>query len=115
MTSFGKKMPTIHPNGCEAMTWEDAERMEKRNEQHGWGFTAADCLRLTAKHMDADFAHHYEEDPDKAMAALAEKEMIEWRLTDANFHTFCGYLREGNYNGAVKWVLSDMMDTEERY
>ena len=111
-TYHGRVMDTDHPTGCVAMTWQDAERMEKRNEACGWGFTMAKCLHFLANHMDADYAHHNEEDKEKFLSAIAEKEMIEWRLEDANFHTFCGLLHDNKYAEALAWIAKEYCEME---
>lgn len=104
MIYHGRKMKTIHPEGCVAMTWADAERMEKRNEAHGWGFGMADCLRMLADHMDAEKARHEVTDNEKFLFATAKMEKIEWRLEGANFHTFCKLLRGNEYTKALEWI-----------
>lgn len=101
MKYYEKEMDTIHPNGCVAMTWEDAEAMEKLNNENGWGFGMSDLLRLVADHMDArEFDDH---EHDRIM------EMIEWRLTDANFHTFCELLHDNKYDNAVEWIMKEVV------
>ena len=110
MKYFGKEMEGIHPVGCIAMTWEDAERMAKRNEKDGWGFDMAKCLHFLANHMDADNVD--EGDNEQLMSAIATKEMIEWRLEDANFHTFCGYLHNNEYAHALAWIAKEYCDME---
>ena len=103
MTYHGKAMENIHPEGCVALTWEDAEKMEKLNSENGWGFSDADLLRLIADHMDANFAV---EDGEEPLEHNLKMESIEWRLEDANFHTLCGLLNAKDYNEAIRWVSS---------
>ena len=95
MKYYEKEMPTIHPKGCVAMTWEDAEEMESLNADCGWGFGLSNCLRFLSDHMDAF---------DKGDYLTAEK--IEWRLDDANFHTFSKHLNEHSYDYALNWIYN---------
>ena len=104
MKFHGKEMPTIHPEGCKAMTWEDAERMEKRNADHGWSIDFTTAIRMLADHMDAYTASLTEKDAEKVECAIAKYEMIEWRLADANFHGFCKLLHENKYAEAFKYI-----------
>ena len=103
MKYHGKEMPKIHPEGCKAMTWEDAERMEKENQENGWGFSTPDLLRLIADHMDGNYMVGDGEE-EKGLKMM---ECIEWRLEDANFHTLCGYLNERDYKKAVAYVVKE--------
>ena len=112
MMYHGRKMETIHPEGCVAMTWADAERMEKRNEANGWGFGMADCLRMLADHMDADEARNEVTDDEKFLFATAKMEKIEWRLEDANFHTFHKMLHDGEYVKALAWIAKEYCEME---
>ena len=107
MKYHGKEMTTIHPSGCVAMTWEDAERMEKRNEACGWGFTFANCLHFVADHMEANECLERNAMRDKHIVAKLKQEMIEWRLEDANFHDLCGFLHECEYAVAIDWAIKD--------
>lgn len=104
MTYYGKKMPTDHPEGCVAMTWKDAEEMDALNKENGWGFSNSDLLRLIADHMDA---HFDVEDGNDPMEARKKMECIEWRLTDANFHTLCAHLHKHDYREAIKWFADN--------
>ena len=110
MTYFGREMSTDHPTGCTAMTWEDAEAIAKLNEENTWGFTDAELLHLVADYMDADKKHKSTANARELMSALREKEMIEWRLEDCNFHTLCKLLHDGKYTEAIKWIMTEMMD-----
>lgn len=105
MKYYNKEMENIHPEGCVALTWEDAEKAERENEACGWGFSTPDCLRFIADHMDANYAVEDGEDPTEH---YRKQEWIEWRLEDANFHTLCGHLNAHDYNEAIKWVAEDM-------
>lgn len=110
MKYYGKEMPTIHPEGCTAMTWEDAEAMNKLNQENGWGFSMPDLLRLLADHMEAyDFG--YNGIPEEEAKRTQEK--IEWRLEDANFHKLCALLHDNDYvkaSEAITEEISNNMD-----
>lgn len=104
MMYHGEKMESVHPNGCVAMTWADAERMELLNKEHGWGLGMADCIRMLSDHMDAENARHEVTDSEKFLFATAKMEKIEWRLEDANFHTFHKHLHGKEYENALAWI-----------
>ena len=106
MKYFEKEMDTISPEGCVAMTWEDAEEMEMLNQEHGWGFSAPDLLRLISDHLDAFYAEQDGEDP---FELYRTQEKIEWRLEDANFHTLRGFLKLHDYKEAITWVTTDIL------
>ena len=110
MKYYEKEMETIHPEGCIMLTWEDAERMEKRNYKNGWGFSMADCLHKLATHMEAQ--ETIDEDDSKAPLAILEQEKIEWRLEDANFHEFRTLLHDNQYIKALAWIAKQFTDLE---
>ena len=105
MTYHGKDMTTVHPEGCVSMTWEDAEAMDKLNQENGWGFSDSDLLRLVADHIDA---HHDETDGEDVFKAYKTMECIEWRLTDANFHSLVKMLSAHDYANAVRLIVASM-------
>ena len=106
MKYYEKEMGTTSPEGCIAMTWEDAEAVEKQNKENGWGFSAPDLLRLIADHMDATYK---EEDGEDPFELYRTQEKIEWRLEDANFHTLCKFLKLHSYKEAITWVATDIV------
>ena len=106
MKYYEKEMGTTSPEGCIAMTWEDAEAVEKQNKENGWGFSAPDLLRLIADHMDATYK---EEDVEDPFELYRTQEKIEWRLEDANFHTLCKFLKLHSYKEAITWVATDIV------
>ena len=105
MTYYGKEMENIHPEGCKAMTWEDAEKADKLDADNGWGFSDADLLRLIADHMSAQDDIENGEDIEEAVKT---QEIIEWRLNDANFHNLCETLHEHKYSDAVHGIYELM-------
>lgn len=107
MTYHGREQKTIHPTECKAMTWEDAEKMEKLNQECGWGFSTPDLLRFTADHMDAYMDINEAFSSERILEGLRTIECIEWRLTDANFHTFCEALHAHEYNKAINMIAND--------
>lgn len=106
MKYYEAEMTTIHPEGCVALTWEDAENAEKENYDCGWGFSAPDLLKFITDHMNAEYAVEDGEDPYKHYLT---QERIEWRLEDANFHRLCEMLHTHNYKKATEWVASDII------
>lgn len=63
------------------------------NRKNEWGFNKKMLYSLINSWKKAD----------KRIKLLYEE-----RLTDANFHTFCGYLSEGNLEEAKKWIEEEM-------
>ena len=104
MTYHGKKMETIHPYECVALTWEDAEKAEKLNAENKWGFTTPELLHMVADHMDATVKADTGID---VVDSYRKAEFIEWRLEDANFHTFCHALNVKDYKKAIQWVANE--------
>lgn len=106
MKYYEAEMTTERPSTCLAMTWEDAEKMEKLNQECGWGFSTPDLLRFIADHMEAHDESEEETDPAKLNEHFRKMECIEWRLTDANFHTFCEMLKSQDYYKALNAIAS---------
>ena len=100
-------------SGCIVMTEADAEEMQNLDEKCGWGFSAMDCMRFLADHMDANAIRKFSVEPNEVMEAIRTEEKIEFRLEDCNFHTFCGMLHDGKYDDAYKWIREDFEDTFE--
>ena len=67
---------------------KDYAEIVRQNKRNGWGFSKAMLLRLCKEH-------------EKAYATGDERRtaMLEERLTDANFHHECGYLKARDYEG----------------
>ena len=112
MKYYGKEMETEHPVDCLVMTWKDAEEMNKLNYACGWSFSDADLLRLTANHMDAYYDGEETTVQEEIDRCIRTMEMIEWRLTDANFHMFCALLHNHKYSEATK-EISDAIARKE--
>lgn len=110
MKYFEREMPTENPTGCKAMTWEDAEEMEKLNLENGWGFSDEDLLRIIADYMEAFYKHMDAYDNEEILKYVRVMEKITWRLTDANFHTLSGLLNENKFKEAVSWVADQMLE-----
>lgn len=73
-------MSDIYP-GCKAMTLSDSEEMETLNARNGYGFTNDEIEAMILEHQKA----------------IRIAEMIEYRLTDANFHSESKRLHNGEY------------------
>ena len=95
MKYYGKEMETEHPTDCVALTWEDAEKAEKENEECGWSFGTPELLRMVTKHMVANNAAEY---GINLHDNYREMEYIEWRLEDANFHFISASLADREYD-----------------
>lgn len=61
---------------------KDTDRMKRLNRNNGYGLTAKQMARLIDEH-------------EKGEDYL--KTLIEYRLTDINFHTECALLASGRY------------------
>ena len=97
------KKDELYPN-CEALTYGDVEELMDMNEKCGWGFTAIDCLRFLADHIEAN---HDVESGNDPLEAHRKMESIEWRLEDANFHRLSECLSARNYGKAIEWIRKD--------
>ena len=64
------------------------------NANDGWGFSGESLFRLIMRHK-------YGDDATKAY--------VEERLTDANFHTTCAFVRRGYYDAAMTDFYEDFM------
>jgi hypothetical protein len=71
------------------------------NERNGWGFSSEQLYSLADEHQSCRVNGNY-----KRMAK------IDYRLEDANFHTFGTFLCNGDYDGARKWIASDIEDSD---
>lgn len=105
MMYYGREMGTMHPTGCEVMTWDEAEEMEALNRDNGYGFSVIDELDMIIDHMRSEL--FIKKGDDTARNGKREQEMIEWRLEDANFHTLCKYLHEKRYDEARDYVIAE--------
>lgn len=77
------------------LTEKDYAIIVAQNRRNGWGFSKEMLLRIEREHKKARKAG------DERRAA-----MLEERLTDANFHTECAYLSDGDYEGYKRCVLA---------
>ena len=75
------------------MTVGDAKRMDNLNSKNHYGINDIQLTRLINKHKKARA-----ENDQRTMS------MIEYRLTDINFHHECGLLYRGEYEEALKEV-----------
>ena len=79
-------MPNIYP-GCNAMTTKDARRMNALNRKNSYGISYRELKGLCTRHEKA-----------RNNGDIRRMEMIEYRLTDINFHHECGMLHRGEYD-----------------
>lgn len=75
------------------LTDSQKEHQRKLNAKNGWGLTYAMMWNLYNKHKAARKAGDE--------VRMAE---IEYRLTDADFHSFCSKLSTGDYKAARKEI-----------
>lgn len=73
------------------MTVGDANRIDNLNRRNGYGLTSKQLNRIIQQHKKA-----------RAAGDFRTMSMIEYRLTDINFHTECGLLSAGKYEDAQK-------------
>jgi len=72
---------------------EEMDKLKELNVKNGYGLSRSHMKKLCREHKSARFAEDY-----KAMA------LIEYRLTDINFHSFCGLLNQGEYKKALEYI-----------
>jgi hypothetical protein len=77
------------------LTFEDREHIHTLNTKNGWGFTQAGLRTIIQNHKKA-----------RKTGDNHAMEMIEYRLTDCNFHHECGCLMAGKYDKAMETVKS---------
>ena len=98
----------LYPN-CVAMTWADVDKMNELNRKCGWGFDKKDCNEFLFNHMKSYISVLKTED-DTAKNGARKMEMIEYRLEDANFHSFCHMLHTHDYGRAKDWIEEEYAD-----
>jgi hypothetical protein len=64
----------------------DRKRMSDLNAKHGWGMSYEGLIKLIKQHQKA-----------KAEGDLYKCALIEYRLTDINFHSEVAMLEQGRY------------------
>lgn len=73
-------------DGYKELTWKEAKKAVELNAKNGWGFTGAMLKRMGTDHKKA-----FE------CGDILRQEAIEFRLTDANFHTESSLLSRHDY------------------
>ena len=68
---------------------EDKDKMNELNRKNGYGLTKKQLINLVNQHKKADEYN---------------KALIEYRLTDINFHSDVGLLERGKYDEAMKLI-----------
>lgn len=76
------------------MTVRDAERMDNLNRKNHYGLSREELNKLIKQHKKA-----------RSQNDKRKMSMIEYRLTDINFHSECGLIAKGKYDEALalKW------------
>lgn len=77
---------------------ERQKYVKKPNEKCDYGYGYDSLMKIMREHQKAD----------KRMKIL-----LEDRLTDANFHSACGYLKDEDYEGFEKFVADDCKFNEK--
>lgn len=73
------------------MTVGDANRIDNLNRRNGYGLTTKELSRIIQQHKKA-----------RAIGDFRAMSVIEYRLTDINYHTECRLLSAGKYEEAQK-------------
>lgn len=73
------------------MTVGDANRIDNLNHRNDYGLTSNELSRIIQQHKKA-----------RAAGDFRTMSMIEYRLTDINYHTECRLLSAGKYEEAEK-------------
>lgn len=68
------------------LTQKDYRQISALNAKNGWGFSKQMLMNLLRRYKKA-----YADGDERRMA------LIEERLTDANFHTECGFLKAKDF------------------
>ena len=74
------------------LTEKEMERIDKLNKKNEYGLSKAQHTRLVNKYKAA-----IENGDDHTI------ELIEYRLTDINFHATVRLLEQGKFEEAIKW------------
>ena len=69
------------------LSWKDKDRMLNLNKRNGYGISASQLRRLCTEHQKA-----------RQSGDSHTMQMIEYRLTDINFHHECSMLYNGKYD-----------------
>lgn len=74
----------------ETLTSADRDRMKDLNSRNGYGIKTATLIRLIRQHRSA-----------RKRGDKHAMELIEYRLTDINFHYEVGKLANGEYDSLI--------------
>lgn len=88
---MGKRNEMYNEEEYPGMTIADAGIIDKLNSHNGYGLTSKQLNRLIQQHKMA-----------RAVGDIRTMSMIEYRLTDINYHTECRLLSAGKYEEAEK-------------
>lgn len=80
-----------NPKYYPGMTVADAERINRLNAKRGWGITNSSLMRLIRQHKKA-----------RSNEDARTMSVIEYRLTDINFHSECRLIHAGKYKEAIQ-------------
>lgn len=77
------------------LTEKETDKIRNLNAKNGYGLEEKEATQMLISHSKARLINNL-----KAMA------LIEYRLTDINYHTLAGYLHKGLYEEAKKEITS---------
>lgn len=90
-----KSTELYNPEYYPGLTVADAERIDRLNARSGWGITYSTLIRLIRQHRRA-----------RVNGDVRIMSVIEYRLTDINFHTECRLIHAARYKEAIQKGLS---------
>ena len=79
-----------------SLTKEETDRIDRENQEKGWGFDGEEIQDFIKRHKEAR-----EKGDEHTM------ELIEYQLTDCNYHTFAKLLNMGEYDRAYNWYKQE--------
>lgn len=78
--------------GRKALTYKEAYELDAQCAELGWGLTMSDALAYVREHM---------------IGCIHDREVIEYILTECNYHTLCKLLKENKYADALRELAND--------
>jgi hypothetical protein len=73
--------------------------IEEVNRLNGWGLNKDEAIEIVKSHRGAV--------PHSWGGGMKLREIIEYKLTDINYHTLCALLHEGKYAEAFSYIEED--------
>ena len=88
---------TIYPN-CTFLTYGMVEELDKQNASDGYGFNLSEILSMMSDHVKSW---------NEGEKGLLTREVINYRLTECNYHDLVSYLKDMMYKDALEWVARE--------